>query len=85
MKKLYYVFCGETGEEDAFFDDQDNLIARWSGNDAAYRHEYMRKLFEWAGVEVIPINTSVRRKRLVEHLHALFRNEHGYGPNGEEE
>jgi hypothetical protein len=81
MKKLYYVYSEATAEEDAFFDENFQLVHRWYGNDASFRIEYMSKLFAWAGVEVIQLNGCGSYDLCIEKLKQLFREEHGYDPD----
>ena len=75
MKKSVRViyeqyFCDDDGEMQGFYEVVNGklkFITGWSMNDANYRSEYMKSLFEYLGVDVqkLPVKFQKEVKRLI--------------------
>ena len=68
MKTLYFVFSEEYGEVEGMFDDKENLLDFWFGNDATWRVDYFEGVMNKIGYTVKRANKQLE-KRLLKKLH----------------
>lgn len=80
LKKIYHVESPyQFGEVEGFFDENNNLITWWSGNNAHWR--YMSDLIKYMGFEVVYLKqTDKQYKKMVDILKQELIDCYGYDP-----